>query len=248
MFRLDKLTQKAQEALQQAQAIAEKQDSQVMFPAASADRPGRGEGGHRPAGAGKVRRAAGRHRGRSAHACSANLPKTAGMQPGMYLSQPLNQVLERAFDEATPFQGRIRLHRAPPAGHRRAAQRPRRPTARPRRRHPRRHPEGAGLGPRHAARHRPESRIEIPGAGALRPRPDRIRAPGQARPGDRPRRGNPPRDAGAQPPHQEQPGADRRARRGQDRHRGRPGPAHRARRRARPAARTRSWSPSTSAR
>ena len=32
MFRLDKLTQKAQEALQQTQAIAEKHESQVMFP------------------------------------------------------------------------------------------------------------------------------------------------------------------------------------------------------------------------
>ena len=32
MFRLDKLTQKAQEAVQQTQAIAEKSESQVMFP------------------------------------------------------------------------------------------------------------------------------------------------------------------------------------------------------------------------
>ncbi|MGA2196218.1 MAG: ATP-dependent chaperone ClpB, partial [Bryobacteraceae bacterium] len=34
------------------------------------------------------------------------LPKTAGMQPGpgLYLSQPLNQTLERAFDEATRFK------------------------------------------------------------------------------------------------------------------------------------------------
>src|SRR4029077_456986 len=34
----------------------------------------------------------------------ANVPKTAGMQPGMYLSQPLNQVMERAFDEAIHFK------------------------------------------------------------------------------------------------------------------------------------------------
>ncbi len=33
-----------------------------------------------------------------------NLPKTAGMQPGTYLSQPLNEVLERAFDEAGRFK------------------------------------------------------------------------------------------------------------------------------------------------
>ena len=32
MFRLDKLTQKAQEAVQQCQAIAEKNESQIMFP------------------------------------------------------------------------------------------------------------------------------------------------------------------------------------------------------------------------
>ncbi len=146
-----------------------------------------------------------------------------------------------------PLQRRIRLHRAPAAGHRRGAQRPRRPTAGPRRRHPRRHPESPGLGARHAARHRSESGDQIPGAGALRARPDRIRPPGQARPGDRPRRRDPPRDAGAQPPHQEQPGADRRARRRQDRHRRRPGAAHRARRRARSAQEQEAWWPSTSA-
>src|SRR5204862_7761214 len=33
-----------------------------------------------------------------------NLPKTAGNQPGMFLTQPLNQVLERAFDEAAHFK------------------------------------------------------------------------------------------------------------------------------------------------
>ena len=32
MFRPDKLTQKAQEALQQSQALAEKSDNQVLFP------------------------------------------------------------------------------------------------------------------------------------------------------------------------------------------------------------------------
>ena len=42
---------------------------------------------------------------------------------------------------------------------------------------------------------------------------------GQARPGHRPRRRDPPGDPGALAPHQEQPGADRRARRRQDRHR-----------------------------
>ena len=54
---------------------------------------------------------------------------------------------------------------------------------------------------------------------------------GQARPGDRPFGGDPPHHPGAQPPHQEQPGAHRRARRRQDRHRRGPGPAHRRGRR-----------------
>ena len=40
----------------------------------------------------------------------------------------------------------------------------------------RRHPEGAGLGARQPAGHRPESRNQVPGARALCPRPDRIRA------------------------------------------------------------------------
>jgi ATP-dependent Clp protease ATP-binding subunit ClpB len=34
----------------------------------------------------------------------ANLPKSQGLQPGLYLSQPMNQVLEKAFDEATHFK------------------------------------------------------------------------------------------------------------------------------------------------
>ena len=52
---------------------------------------------------------------------------------------------------------------------------------------------------------------------------------GQARPGDRPRRRDPARDPGPLPPHQEQPGADRRARRRQDGDRRGPRPADRRR-------------------
>ncbi|HLK63069.1 MAG TPA: ATP-dependent chaperone ClpB [Bryobacteraceae bacterium] len=103
MFRLDKLTQKAQEAVQQTQAIAEKAGSQVMFPLhlliALAEEK---EGIVRPvlekcnvqpdAIVAEARRTL------------PNLPKSAGGQPGMYLSQPLNQVLERAFDEASHFK------------------------------------------------------------------------------------------------------------------------------------------------
>ena len=103
MFRLDKLTQKAQEALQQTQAVAEKNQSQVMFPlhllAALAEEK---EGIVRP-----VLEKCGVHPDAivsEANRQIANLPKTAGMQPGMYLSQPLNQVLEHAFDEAIRFK------------------------------------------------------------------------------------------------------------------------------------------------
>jgi ATP-dependent Clp protease ATP-binding subunit ClpB len=103
MFRLDRLTQKAQEALQQAQAVAEKSESQVMFPlhlliALAEEREGIVRpvlekcSAHPDAVLSEARRLLG------------NLPKTAGMQPGMYLAQPLNEVLERAFDEAGRFK------------------------------------------------------------------------------------------------------------------------------------------------
>ncbi len=103
MFRLDRLTQKAQEALQQAQSVAEKSESQVLFPLhlliALAEEK---EGIVRP-----VLEKCNVHPDAivaEARRQLPQLPKTAGMQPGMYLSQPLNQVLERAFDEATHFK------------------------------------------------------------------------------------------------------------------------------------------------
>ena len=133
-------------------------------------------------------------------------------------------------------QGRIRLQRAPAAGA--GQQGPRR---RPRAmlaeagRHPRRPAAGAGRGARLPARDRPRGRAALPVAGQVHPRPDRAGPTGQAGPGHRPRRGGAPVDAGAVPPDQEQPGADRRAGRGQDRHRRGHRPAHRRRRRARVA-------------
>jgi len=103
MFRLDKLTQKAQEAVQQAQGIAEKNESQVLFPLhvliALAEEK---EGIVRP-----VLEKCNVHPDAivaEARRLLASVPKTAGMQPGMYLSQPLNQVLEHAFDEALHFK------------------------------------------------------------------------------------------------------------------------------------------------
>src|ERR1700753_4346626 len=102
MFRLDKLTQKAQEALQLTQQIAGQNGSQVMFPLhlliALAEEK---EGIVRP-----VLEKCGVHPDAitsEAQRMLTTVPKSSGMQPGMYLSQPLNQVLEKAFDEATRF-------------------------------------------------------------------------------------------------------------------------------------------------
>src|SRR5215471_5171673 len=103
MFRLDRLTQKAQEALQQSQAIAEKNQSQMMFPLhlliALAEekegvvRPVLEKTGVRPdALLSEAQRMLG------------SLPKTGNMQPGMYLAPSLNEVLESAFDEAGRFK------------------------------------------------------------------------------------------------------------------------------------------------
>ncbi len=116
-------------------------------------------------------------------------------------------------------RGRVHLDRAPAA---RARRRPTRRAAR-----------AAQGSPRRPARHLPESRRHLPGAGEVRARPDRARRAGQARPGHRPRRGSPPRDPGALAAHEEQPGADRRAGSGEDRDRRGPRPADRRRRRAR---------------
>jgi ATP-dependent Clp protease ATP-binding subunit ClpB len=103
MFQLDKLTQKAQDAVQQTQAVAAKSESQVMFPlhllvALAEEKEGIVRpvlekcGVHPDAVLSEARRQLG------------TLPKTSGMQPGMYLSQPLNEVLEHAFDEAAHFK------------------------------------------------------------------------------------------------------------------------------------------------
>ena len=73
---------------------------------------------------------------------------------------------------------------------------------------------------------------ELSVAGEVRSRSDQAGRAGQARSGHRTRRGDSPRHPGALAPHQEQPGADRRAGRRQDGHRRRAGAADRARRRA----------------
>ena len=125
---------------------------------------------------------------------------------------------------------RVRLHRAPAGrpGHRRLGRRQAADRAR-------RLPAGAARGVRQGARqrprHQPRPRGHLSGVGEVLHRPDRARARRQARPGYRARQRDSSRRAGAEPAHQEQPGADRRARRRQDRDRRGPGPAHRRRRR-----------------
>ena len=85
--------------------------------------------------------------------------------------------------------------------------------------------------------HRQQCRLRIAARGAeeIHDRPHRARASGQARPGHRPRRRDPPRDPDPAAPDQEQSGADRRAGRRQDRDRRRARAAHRQRRSARVA-------------
>ena len=91
-----------------------------------------------------------------------------------------------------------------------------------RRRRRRRRRRAAGGHPRGLARPRP-----------VRPQPHPGCPRGQARPGHRAREGDRAGHAGAVPPHQEQPGPHRRARRRQDRRRRGPGPGHRQGRGAR---------------
>ena len=103
MFRPDKLTQKAQEALQQSQALAEKAQSQVIFPLhllvalveekEGVVRPVLEKIGVRP----DVLLA-------EARRLMEQLPRTFPGQPGVYLSPPLNEVLERAFKEMERFK------------------------------------------------------------------------------------------------------------------------------------------------
>ena len=90
--------------------------------------------------------------------------------------------------------------------------------------------------------------VDLAGARPVRPQPHAGGAREQARPGDRAREGDRAGHAGAVPPDQEQPGADRRARRRQDRGRRGPGPGDRQGRGARRRSRTSSSTPSTSAR
>ncbi len=76
---------------------------------------------------------------------------------------------------------------------------------------------------------------ELQAPRPVRAQPDEARVRGPARPGRRPAERDRADDADPRPPHEEQPGADRRARRRQDRRRRGPGAAHLQRCGARPA-------------
>ncbi len=155
--------------------------------------------------------------------------QVSGAAAGAQVSNPFRQVLRRAGQEAERLDDEYistehlllaLLEEPSPAARGDARER----------RHPRRPAGRAAGGARLGAGHRPQPRGQVPGAGAVRARPHRRGRAREARPGDRPRRGDPPGDPGALAPHQEQPGADRRARHRQDRDRRGPGPAHRDRR------------------
>ena len=146
-------------------------------------------------------------------------PSTEGAQQQPAVSAAVSRVLDRAFDEARRLEDEYvsteHLLLALDVVPRDAA-------------------GGEDRGrPRRPARHEPGSRGHLPGAREVRPRPDRARRERCARPGHRPRRGDPARDPGAVAPHEEQPRSDRRPRGRQDRDRRGPRPADRRGRRAR---------------
>ncbi len=84
-----------------------------------------------------------------------------------------------------------------------------------------------GQGARHRRRPRRGHPVGLARARPVRPQPHPGRPRGQARPGHRARQGDRAGHAGAVPPHQEQPGAHRRARRRQDGRRRGPGAVRR---------------------
>ena len=104
MIRFDKFTQKAQEALQKSQEVAGKSDGQVLYPlhllvalaqeAEGIVRPVLQKCGVQPDAIVS-----------EGERQLQNIPKVSmPPQPGLYASQPLNEVLERAFDEASRFK------------------------------------------------------------------------------------------------------------------------------------------------
>ena len=184
--------------------------------------------------AGLIERAGGRARDALAatEQALAKLPKVSGGQGQLYLAAPTATRVRHGREDRQEGRRQLRHGRAAAAGaghgeggrHGEDPRRCGRHAAEPQRRH-RGDPQGAHG--RHGLGREPVRRAE-----EIHPRPDGRRPRGQARPGHRPRRGDPPHHPGAVAAHQEQSRADRRARRRQDRDRRRAGAPHRQRRRA----------------
>ena len=230
-MRLDQLTIKAQEALQEAQRDARargnaeltgdhlllallKQDDGVVVPVLQ-------KLGANPEAL-----------DREIEAELDRRPKVSGASADAVLARDLSRVFDRAFEVAKEFgdeyvstehflRGPGRVGRR----HREAARAGGRQEGRP--------AEGAQGSPRIRADHGPEPGGQVPGPEALHARPDGPRPPRQDRSRHRARRGDPPRRPGPLAAHEEQPGPDRRARRRQDRDRRGPRPPHPHGRRAR---------------
>ena len=171
-MRLDKLTVKAQEAIQAAQSLADQGSHQAIEPEhlllallqqqEGVVGPLLAKLGARPEAL--ARQVAGR---------AGKLPKVRG---GGGRSTPRRALRGRAQPRAGrggAAQGRVRLDRAPADRHRPGEGRRRRADPGRGRRHPGGDLPGAGGGARHPARHRPQPRGEVPGAAALLQGPDR---------------------------------------------------------------------------
>ena len=188
-MQLDRFTQKAQEAIVAAQQLAAE---------AQSPRPRRRAP---PLRARRARRRRARRDPPPARRRPARVPRRARRdpRPGAPGSRAARCPSTRGRSGSSSWP------RARPAGSATSTSRPStccsaslevggegQPAAREPRRRPRGGPRRAPERPRRPARHLAEPRGHLPGAREVRPRPDR-RGPGrQARPGHRPRRGDPP--------------------------------------------------------
>ena len=173
-MKLDKFTEKAQEALQGAAELARDRGQQAVEPEHLLLALVREEEGSRdPCSRGPASRC--RHSSRRSSPSVERFPKVSG--GGQPYHQPRSEQgarAGRAGGRAT--QGRVHLDRAP--------------AARPGRqqglegcgRDARRAAEGAAPDPRQPARHRSEPGVQVPGAGEIRPRPDQARPQGKLDP------------------------------------------------------------------
>ena len=118
-FRFDKLTQKAQEAVQQAQEIAGQNGHQAVHPLHLLIALGRErEGIVRPV-LEKCGVQPDARRSTKRSASSPPFPRSPVSQPGMYISPALQPGLRSRLQRSRELQRRVRLDRASAARHRR---------------------------------------------------------------------------------------------------------------------------------